>query len=235
MDKSIPPGAAALLNFIGAIETKPGPGGYDTIYGHNQKRLPKPLITMTVDEVIAAGPGWTRAYGSSAAGRFQFMCATLKGLKAELGLRGGQIFDPNLQDRLGYHLLRRRGYEAFISGQLDVPSFARRLAMEWASLPVLGACKGAHRWVTRGQSYYVGDGLNKSLVKPEKVEAILAAVLLAPPFAPPITVRPVPPLIPRSPGVGAPPKPLPPVTVTESPNWLARILDRLRKAYPRNS
>ncbi len=48
--------------------------------------------------------------------------------------------------------------------------------MEWASLPVLTATKGAHRQVVRGQSYYAGDGLNKSLVKPERVEDVLRAV-----------------------------------------------------------
>lgn len=170
MDKNVPPGAAILLDFIGGIEA---PQGYGTIYGNNQGKLPKALTAMTVDEVIGAGPGWTRAYGSSAAGRYQFMNATLKGLKKELGLRGTQLFDANLQDRLGFHLLVRRGYQLFMSGQLSVIEFGKRLAQEWASLPVLADTKGGSRNVTRGQSYYAGDGLNRSLVAPEAVEAVL--------------------------------------------------------------
>lgn len=37
--------------------------------------------------------------------------------------------------------------------------------------------KGSEREVRRGQSYYSGDGLNKALVRPEKVEAVLKEVL----------------------------------------------------------
>lgn len=174
MDRTVPPGAALLLDFIGEIEVgRKGREGYDVIYGHNQRRLPKPLTSMTVDEVIAAGPGWTRAYRSSAAGRYQFMNATLKGLKTELGLRGNQVFDPGLQDRLGFHLLKRRGYDAFMAGKISATEFGKRLAMEWASLPVLAPTKGAHRQLQRGASYYAGDALNKSLVAPERVEALL--------------------------------------------------------------
>ena len=170
MDKNVPPGAAILLDFIGGIEA---PQGYGTIYGNNQGKLPKPLTAMTVDEVIGAGPGWTRVFGSSAAGRYQFMNATLKGLKKELGLRGTQLLDANLQDRLAFHLLEGRGYDAFMAGTLPAVIFGKQLAQEWASLPVLAATKGGSRNVTRGQSYYAGDGLNKSLVAPETVEAVL--------------------------------------------------------------
>lgn len=171
MDKNVPPGAAILLDFIGDIEA---PKGYGTIYANKQNTLPKPLTSMTVDEVIASGPSWTKAHKSSAAGRYQFMNATLKELKKELGLRGTQTFDANLQDRLAYHLLLRRGYASFMAGKLSVPAFGKLLAQEWASLPVLVDTKGQKRNVVRGQSYYAGDGLNKSLVKPEKVEAVLA-------------------------------------------------------------
>ncbi|WP_172123238.1 hypothetical protein [Devosia sp. 919] len=171
MDKTVPAGAAILLDFIGGIEA---PQGYGTLYGNNQRVLPKPLVQMTVNEVIAAGPSWTKRFKSSAAGRYQFMNATLKGLRQQLRLGVGQVFDANLQDRLGYHLLKRRGYEQFMAGKIGLVEFGKRLAQEWASLPVLADTQGQERKVTRGQSYYAGDGLNKSLVEPAKVEAILA-------------------------------------------------------------
>lgn len=60
---------------------------------------------MTLDQVIAAGPGWTKAYKSSAAGRYQFMRATLKNLKKSLGLTGKELFSADVQDRLGFELL----------------------------------------------------------------------------------------------------------------------------------
>ncbi|RUT32658.1 hypothetical protein EMQ25_05795 [Arsenicitalea aurantiaca] len=175
MDPNVPAGAAVLLDFIRKIETgKADASSYEVVFGHNESKLPKPLTTMTVDEVIAAGPSWTRAWRSSAAGGYQFMNATLKDLKRELGLRGTQVMNPNLQDRLAYHLLKRRGYEAFMAGRINAVEFGKRLAMEWASLPVLATTQGQHRQVNRGQSYYAGDGLNKALTKPEDVEAVIA-------------------------------------------------------------
>lgn len=169
--------ANLLLDFIGDIEA---PQGYGTIYGNNQRKLKKPLTSMTLDEVIKAGPGWTRSYRSSAAGRYQFMNATLKGLKTELKLTGKERFDADFQDELGLVLLRRRGYDQYVAGKIGRTEFGKRLAMEWASLPVLAKTRGAHQDVSRGQSYYAGDALNKSLIKPASVEAILDKVKASP-------------------------------------------------------
>ncbi|WP_205821040.1 hypothetical protein [Methylobacterium nonmethylotrophicum] len=171
MDKTVPAGAALLLDFIASKEA---PRGYGTVYGNNQAKLAKPLTSMTLAEVIAAGPSWTRSFGSSACGRYQFMKATLEGLRDELGLTGREIFGPDLQDRLGYHLLKRRGYEAFMAGTLSVAGFGLKIAQEWASFPVLAPTKGQKRTVTRGQSYYAGDGLNKALVSADAVEVALS-------------------------------------------------------------
>lgn len=181
MDKTVPAGAALLLDFIAETETgRNDASKYRTVYAHKEGRLPKPITSMTVNQWIAAGPSWTKNHGSSAAGAYQFMNATTLDLKRELGLRGAQVMDPDLQDRLGYHLLRRRGYDAFMSGDLDRVTFAKNLAKEWASFPVLEATSGPHRRVERGQSYYSGDRLNKALIAPEKVEKVLAGVRKAP-------------------------------------------------------
>jgi muramidase (phage lysozyme) len=176
MDKTVPAGAAMLLAFIGYIEA---PKGYGTIYGNNQDKLPKPLTSMTLGDVVDAQATWTKRFKSSAAGRYQFMRATLQDLSKELGLRGNQLFEPDFQDRLGYHLLKRRGYDAFMAGKISRSEFGKGLAQEWASLPVLAACQGAHLKLKRGQSYYCGDALNKSLVAPERVEAVLDEVKAA--------------------------------------------------------
>ncbi len=173
MDKTVPAGAAMLLDFIGDLEA---PQGYGTIYADKQGRLPKPLTSMTLGEVIDAQKAWSKNHGSSAAGRYQFLRATLTDLSKELGLRGSQRFDADLQDRLGFHLLKRRGYEAFMAGKISRTEFGKRLAQEWASLPVLAAAKGQKRDLKRGQSFYAGDGLNRALVAPEQVEAMLDEV-----------------------------------------------------------
>lgn len=174
MNANVPSGAAILLDFIGSVETgRTGPESYGVIYGHKQGKLSKPLTEMTVDEVQAAQGTWSKNHGSSAAGRYQFMRATLKGLLAELGIPGSAKFNADLQDKMGYELLKRRGYIAFASGTLPPRKFGNNLAMEWASLPVLQDIKGAHRQVERGETYYAGDGVNKVLTKPEVVEDVL--------------------------------------------------------------
>lgn len=207
MDKTVPAGAALLLDFIASKEA---PEGYGTVYGNNQAKLAKPLTSMTLAEVIAAGPGWTRLFGSSACGRYQFMKATLEGLRDELGLTGRELFGPDLQDRLGYHLLKRRGYEAFMAGTLSTAGFGLKIAQEWASFPVLAATKGQKRAVSRGQSYYAGDGLNKSLVSADAVEVALSKVRKAGnavPAGEPPTLATVPP--PTVPPIAITPKPAP--------------------------
>ncbi|WP_026618348.1 muramidase (phage lysozyme) [Ensifer sp. WSM1721] len=180
MDKTVPPGAAILLDFIRATEVgRSDRASYDVIYGHNQDKLAKALTAMTYGEVVDAQKDWSKEFGSSAAGGYQFLKATLQALAREnlSEIGGAMLFTPDLQDRLGYKLLVKRGYAKFIVGQISLVEFAENLAMEWASLPVLKATKGHKRQVKRGQSYYAGDGLNKALVKPEKVEAMLKLVL----------------------------------------------------------
>lgn len=178
MDSSIPERAAALLDLIGNTEA---PRGYDTLFGNNQAKLPKPLTSMTLSEVIAAGPGWSFSFGSSASGRYQFLTATLKTLRALDGLSGSERFEPDLQDRLAFTLLDQRGYERFAGGKISRIEFALGLAKEWASFPVLVKCQGAHRIVDRGETYYAGDQLNRALITPERVEQILGDQALAAP------------------------------------------------------
>lgn len=187
MDPTIPKAAALLLNFIYATETGfSGPECYNVIFAHRQTKLTRPLTELTLDEVqdsqkIWNTLAWAKRFSSkkasSAAGAAQFMLFTLNGLIKELKLSGSQLFDANLQDRLAFHLLKRRGYNEFISGKITITEFGKRLAQEWASFPVLENCKGAHRQLVRGQSYYAGDSLNKALIKAEEVESILKLVM----------------------------------------------------------
>lgn len=182
---TIPAPAGVLLSAIREIETgRKDATAYNTLFGHNDRKLSRPITALTVDEVIASGSSWTREFGSSAAGAYQFMKATLQGLKTSERLTGREPFTPELQDQLGYALLKRRGYANWLSGSLSDVTFALNLAKEWASFPVLRDTKGAHRSVKRGQSYYAGDGLNKALVRPERIEALLAQAKSASPAAP---------------------------------------------------
>ena len=166
----IPAPAQEILTLIRVTETaRADETAYETIYGHNEDQLTKPITAMDVNEVQHWQPGFTKSFGSSATGAYQFMHATLKELKAKCGLSGDEIFTPDLQDDLGFVLLKRRGYQSWIDGKSTTDTFMVGLAKEWASFPVPSRMQGAHRVVERGQSYYAGDGVNKALVPPDKV------------------------------------------------------------------
>lgn len=218
MDKTVPRGAAILLDFIRDTEVgRLDRASYDVIFANRQSRLRKPITSMTLGEVTAAQKGWSKANGSSAAGGYQFMRKTLTELKLELGLSDVQIFSPDLQDRLGFHLLKRRGYGEFTGGKITANEFGKRLAQEWASFPVLSDTKGSSRQLRRGQSYYAGDGLNKSLVKPERVEEVLAEVLAAA----------------RRGSGGVPPVATPAPTVPGNASWLAVLINAILSLFKR--
>lgn len=187
MDKTVPSGAAKLLVFIYETETKLSPPDcYDVIFGHRENWLPKRLTSMTLGEVIDAQKNWSSkawvkknwgvSSASSASGAAQFMRDTLIDLSKKFFLQGDQPFDGDFQDRMAFELLKRRGYNDFIAGKISRTEFGKRLAQEWASFPVLSPTEGAHRKVARGETFYAGDGLNKALVAPATVEAMLDAV-----------------------------------------------------------
>jgi muramidase (phage lysozyme) len=173
MDATVPAGAQLLLGFIYGFESG---GDYNVVYGHHQGDLPKPITSMTLDELNGWQKVLAKRYGSSAAGAPQFMPPTLMGLRTVMKLPGTELFSPGLQDRMAYQLLVQRGYAKFKNGVIPLETFARNLAMEWASLPVLIACQGAHRRVAAGETYYAGDKLNRALVPPDHVRVVLNEV-----------------------------------------------------------
>ena len=136
MDRTIPAPAALLLSFIYRTETgREPPECYRVIIGHREKQLPKPITSMTLDELTAAQKVWGRSWGSSAAGAAQFLGATVLRLMAQTGVPGQARFDANLQDRFAFRLLQNRGYTAFVTGHMTRIAFGLALAQEWASFP----------------------------------------------------------------------------------------------------
>lgn len=176
MDKSVPPQAAPILDLIRVTETgRADRTAYETVYGHSEKKLTKPITLMTVDELYKHQVSFTKSFGSSASGGYQIMRATLADLKKSLALAGDEVFAPDLQDRLGMALLNRRGFKPWAAGNSSTDTMMIGLAKEWASFPVPYRMKGAHRMVERGQTFYSGDAVNKALIGPDKVWLALEA------------------------------------------------------------
>ena len=149
------PSTRVLLDFIGEHESG---NDYNRVWGgiKRKDRPPKLLTKMTIGEVLAWQDRIDPHYPSEAAGKYQIMEDTLRGLYVSAGFMPVSLFDEQTQDGLAMRLLVRRGLYDFINLIISTEKFANSLAREWASLPCVSGPK-------KGRSYYAGDGLNKSL------------------------------------------------------------------------
>lgn len=109
-------------------------GNYNAYFGHVTG--PYNFATYTFDRIYAFQAQMLKNDPrSTAIGRYQFLRRTLKVLQAKAGLRGQDLFTPEVQDNFGWRLLVGRGYQAWWRGALPDHEFAHNLSLEWASLP----------------------------------------------------------------------------------------------------
>ena len=138
-----------LLDLIARPESG---GHYDIMMGG--KRNPK-ILSMTLNELLQ----YQREYKAggaetAAAGRYQFMPATMKSVAQSLGLDFNKdTFNPQTQDNLAIQLLRQKGLDSWLSGKMTDDKFMDRLAQVWAGLPSPSK---------NGASWYQGVGSNKA-------------------------------------------------------------------------
>lgn len=160
MNSSINPAAyKPLLDLIARVESS---DNYNAYFG-NAKNTKINFTSMTVDEVLQ----WQKEYvkkgsPSSAVGRYQIIDTTLSGLVERLDINTKQKFDKPMQDRLAVALLERRGAASYVKEKITREEFAANLAKEWAALPKVTGNNP-------NESYYAGDGLNKSRVDVKEV------------------------------------------------------------------
>ncbi|MCL6706691.1 M15 family metallopeptidase [Pseudomonas sp. R2.Fl] len=129
-----------ILRLIGHTEGTTKGDGYNETLGYGAfTGGDVNLTSMTLDEVDAlqtrmlAHPN--NSYNSSAVGEYQIVRKTLRSLRQELGLRGDELYDEDMQDRLAAALLERRGLSKWQAGEISDEQFLNNLAEEWASLP----------------------------------------------------------------------------------------------------
>tara|TARA_R110000851_G_scaffold168602_1_gene314476 strand:- start:1060 stop:1650 length:591 start_codon:yes stop_codon:yes gene_type:complete len=167
-----------LLEFIAWPESR---GDIDIVYGgiKLKDRPPNKLSTMTIGEVLAWQDSIDSQYPSEAAGKFQIMEDTLRGLYKQAGLTTGSLYSASNQRKLAIALLQRRGLDKYLSGSITTLKFANNLSKEWASLPA--TIKDRKGRPAKGQSYYAGDGLNRSHVSIADLLAKVATVKVTTP------------------------------------------------------
>ncbi len=183
-----------LLSFIGRHE---GRGNPDIVWGGIRKAdyPPKRLSTMTIQEVLNWQDSIDHKYRSEAAGVYQIMEDTLRGLYAQAGLKASDLYSYENQRKLAIALLKRRGLDSYVAGKISAEQFGLNVAKEWASMPV--PVKGHQKY---GRSYYDGDGLNSTKVKVADFMAPIYAIKQRVPVITP--VQPSPPRPTPAPGAG---------------------------------
>ena len=132
-----------VFGLIGQLESR---NGYNTMAGGGNK---KQLTSMTINEVLQYQN--SRGKNMKAAGKWQIMPNTLRGLKKSMNLTGDELFTPEMQDRMAFELaMNRKGYRQFANAtgeeKLALMGAAQNdLAKEWASMPMANDAEGMHR------------------------------------------------------------------------------------------
>ena len=151
---------APILNLIGAAE-----GSYISIApGDENPNLTSMTIAQANKAVGVKG-------GKGAIGRYQLTDPIRQATEAGLDVNK-DLFSPENQDKIAISLIKARGITAdmIINNPEEA---AKRLAMEFAGIPVLAPVYSSYagRTVNRGESFYEGYNGNSATVLPEKVEA----------------------------------------------------------------
>lgn len=136
-----------ILDYIGLKEAR---GRYDMLVGGKTK---SDLTTMTVADVLEFQKTM-RANGheTTALGKYQIIKDTLAGLVKNGTIAMNDVFNSATQDKAAIGLLREKGLDKWLSGQLSKDEFADRVARVWASMPM-----------SSGKSSAEGVGSNKAL------------------------------------------------------------------------
>lgn len=150
-------------------------GGYNAVYipyVEANKDVKFNLIDKTVNEIRALQKQMKdEGFDSTALGRYQIIGDTMAYLVKKMKLTGDEIFTADLQDRMAITLLKRRGVESYLSGNMDEERFMWHLSREWASFP---------KDLATGESYWKGIGNNKAKISTnEMLIGIRAAGTLA--------------------------------------------------------
>lgn len=149
-DKAKETFGGANINFS---EASGAPGGKNPLMemislgesGSNYNRLvdtpthPKeaPLTGMTIREVLTYQKGMLRAgNASSAAGKYQVVSKTLKGLVDNGVVNMNDKYDEATQDKIANALLEGRGYKDYLEGRKSLNAFIKDLGEEWEIIKV---------------------------------------------------------------------------------------------------
>lgn len=167
MSVSITSQERALLELIARGEAVSNADPYTSLWPGTSEQS---LTQMTLAEVDRfQTQRLNKGFKSSAAGKYQFIRGTLRECVRYIGANPLLTrFTPDIQDALITARLKKvRNLDSWLGGSLPTDKFMIKLSQEFASMPVPYAIQGHRRPVSKGQSYYSGDGLNSSNHSPD--------------------------------------------------------------------
>jgi hypothetical protein len=137
------PYICAMHDLIGQAESG---RNYNIAFGGRRVNL----TSMTLDEVCK----WQQennppGNATAATGYCQIIEPTLRGLMKSMHLSGNELFNEDMQNRMTLELMRQRGLDRHLNGDMSTRKFVNGLANEWASLKNF-----------EGRGMYDGDGVN---------------------------------------------------------------------------
>lgn len=156
--KNVTASAEEVRSFIRHHEAT---SNYNIYYAGIPTSPPRPLVEMTVGEVMA----WQaslRNVRSTAVGAYQIIKKTLRTLVRDHDIDRNALFDKSMQDHLADLLLAE--CEAL---RQRATAYGNCIARIWAAFPLLSGPK-------RGRSVYHGIAGNRALTTPQNVMAMLS-------------------------------------------------------------
>jgi len=171
------PSRIPLLDAIAKGESS-GAGDYDAMNqgtvgirgkvigsGNSERIINKKLTDMTIGEIMAKGAKRTDSAEKRrdqglifAAGRYQIIPETLKGLVDSGIASKDEKFSPEVQDRLGMELIRRTGALKMAS-EGKFADAQNALAKTWAGIPLATDVVDSKGNLKKaGESFYAGPG-----------------------------------------------------------------------------
>jgi hypothetical protein len=129
-----------LKGFLGSESA----GNWNAWFGNSGNR--EDLSQLTIGEIRKrqARPG------NDAAGLIQIIPSTLDAMVQKYGYSKDQKFTPQVQTEMALYLMKEKGLDKWLRGEMSDGTFANRVASVWAGLKT-----------SSGKGVYDGDGVNK--------------------------------------------------------------------------
>lgn len=131
-----------LLELISRFEGTAAPKGRgynETLDYGKYTGGPVELVKMTLAQIDALQTKMLQhpknKWNSSAAGAYQIVRTTRRGIESKLKLDSSLLYDEDMQDRMACFLLGQRGIDKYLAGRLKEDTLLRGLSAEWASFP----------------------------------------------------------------------------------------------------